>query len=54
MQRYLEHDNNVRLNGATGYITPQDMPAGRQQEIDAARDRKLKEATADSLPSSRD
>ena len=39
---YVEHYNNVRLNSATGYITPKDMlAAGRQQEIHAERDRKL-------------
>jgi len=38
---YVEHYNNVRLNGATGYITPKDVLAGRQQEIHAERDRKL-------------
>jgi hypothetical protein len=32
---------NVRLNSATGYITPEDMLAGRHQEIHAERDRKL-------------
>jgi putative transposase len=36
--------NNVRLNSATGYITPKDMLAGRQQEINAQRDRKLEAA----------
>jgi len=41
---YVEHYNNVRLNSATGYITPKDMLAGRQQEIHAERDRKLEEA----------
>jgi len=35
---------DVRLNSATGYITPQDMLAGRQQEIHAERDRKLEAA----------
>ena len=38
---YLEHYNNVRLNSAIGYITPKDMLAGHQQEIQAERDRKL-------------
>jgi hypothetical protein len=38
---YVEHYNNVRLNSATGYITPKDMLAGHQQEIQAERDRKL-------------
>jgi len=34
----------VRLNSATGYITPKDMLGGRQQEIHAERDRKLEAA----------
>jgi hypothetical protein len=38
---YVEHYNNVRLNSAIGYITPKDMLAGHQQEIQAERDRKL-------------
>ena len=38
---HVEHYNNVRLNSATGYITPKDMLAGRQREIHAERDRKL-------------
>ena len=33
--------NNVRLNSATGYITPKDMLAGLQQEIHLERDRRL-------------
>ncbi len=37
----VEHYNNVRLNSAIGYITPKDMLAGHQQEIQAERDRKL-------------
>ena len=41
MQGYVDHYNNVRLNSATGYITPKDMLAGRQLEIHAERDRKL-------------
>ena len=41
---YVDHYNNVRLNSATGYITPRDMLAGRQQEIYAERDRKLETA----------
>ena len=36
--------NNVRLNGAIGYITPKDMLGKRQQEIHAERDRKLEAA----------
>ena len=41
---YVNHYNNVRLNSATGYITPKDMLAGWQREIHAERDRKLEEA----------
>src|SRR5262249_5782392 len=44
VEGYVEHYNDVRLNSAIGYITPQDMLAGRQQEIHAERDRKLEEA----------
>ena len=40
----VDHYNNVRLNSATGYVTPKDMLAGRQQEIHAERDRKLEAA----------
>jgi hypothetical protein len=40
--QYGEHYNNVRLNSAIGYITPKDMLAGHQQEIQA--DRKLEAA----------
>jgi hypothetical protein len=32
------------LDSAIGYIAPIDMLAGRQQEIDTERDRKLEEA----------
>jgi len=41
---HVEHYNNVRLNSAIGYITPKDMLAGHQQEIQADRDRKLEAA----------
>ena len=34
---YVDHYNNVRLNSATGYVTPKDMLAGRQQGIHAER-----------------
>jgi putative transposase len=44
VQGYVDRYNNVRLNSATGYITPKDMLAGRQQEIHAERDRKLEAA----------
>jgi len=41
---YVEQYNNVRLNSAIGYITPKDMLAGHQQEIQAERERKLETA----------
>ena len=41
VEGYVEHYNNVRLHSATGYLTPKDMLAGHQQEIQAERDRKL-------------
>lgn len=44
VEGYVEHYNNVRLNSAIGYITPNDMLAGRQKEVHAERDRKLEEA----------
>ena len=44
MQGYVDHYNNIRLNSATGYITPKDMLAGRQRDIHAERDRKLEAA----------
>jgi len=37
-------DGDVRLNSATGYITPKDVLAGPQQEINAERDGKLEAA----------
>jgi hypothetical protein len=44
IQTYVDRYNTVRLHSAIGYVTPQDMLAGRQAEIHAARDRKLEEA----------
>ena len=44
IQQYVDHYNNVRLHSAIGYVAPMDMLAGRQKEIQAARDRKLEEA----------
>jgi hypothetical protein len=44
VQGYVEHNNNVRLNSAIGYIKPKDMLAGHQQENQAERDRKLEAA----------
>jgi transposase InsO family protein len=43
IQTYVDHYNTVRLHSAIGYVTPQDMLAGRQAEIHAARDRKFEE-----------
>ncbi|MFZ0879041.1 MAG: integrase core domain-containing protein, partial [Candidatus Acidiferrales bacterium] len=43
-ESYVAHYNNVRSNSAIGYITPKDMLAGHQQEIQAERDRKLEAA----------
>ena len=41
---YVEQYNTVRLHSAIGFVTPADMLAGRQNEIHAARDRKLEQA----------
>jgi hypothetical protein len=49
---YVEHYNNVRLNGAVGYITPKDLLTGRQQEIHAGRDRKVGGGTETAADSS--
>ena len=40
----MDHYNTVRLHSAIGFVTPADMLAGRQEEIHAARDRKLEAA----------
>ena len=40
VEGYVEHYNHVRLKCA-GYVTPKDMLAGRQREIQAGRDLKL-------------
>jgi putative transposase len=44
IQRYVNHYNTLRLHSALGFVTPQDMLAGRQAEIHAVRDRKLEVA----------
>ena len=44
IQRYVEHYNTVRLHSAIGFVTPEDLLAGRRDEIHAARDRKLEQA----------
>ena len=41
---YVEHYNTVRLHSAIGYVTPKDKLLGREDEIFAARDRKLEAA----------
>jgi len=42
--RYVEHYNAVRLHSAIGYVTPNDVLAGRAEAIFAERDRKLEAA----------
>jgi transposase InsO family protein len=44
---YVDHYNHVRLHSAIGYIAPADKLAGREEEIWAARDRKLESARAE-------
>ena len=44
IQDYVDHYNTVRLHSAIGYVTPADMLAGRQKEIQTARDQKLEQA----------
>jgi putative transposase len=41
IQQYVDRYNYLRLHSAIGYVTPKDMIAGHQQEIQAERDRKL-------------
>jgi len=44
IRQYVDHCNTVRLHSTIGFVTPADILAGRQVDIHAARDRKLKEA----------
>ena len=44
IQQYVYRYNYVRLHSAIGYVTPNDMLAGRQAEVHAERDRKLEKA----------
>ena len=51
---FVAHYNEVRLHSAIGYVTPEDRLAGRQEEICAARKRKLAEASTASAASCQD
>lgn len=42
--RFVDHYNGIRLHSAIGYVTPNDVLAGRQKQIWAERDRKLETA----------
>jgi putative transposase len=42
--QYVTVYNEQRLHSGIGYVTPQDMMAGRQAEVHAARDSKLERA----------
>jgi transposase InsO family protein len=44
IQQYVDRYNYIRLHSAIGYVTPNDMLAGRQVEIYTERDRKLEAA----------
>lgn len=44
VSEFVRSYNNERLHSAIGYVTPADMMAGRQKEIQSARDRKLETA----------
>jgi len=44
IESYVNYYNTVRLHSAIGYVSPQDMLAGRLAEIHAARDCKLEQA----------
>ena len=44
VDRYVEHYNTVRLHAAIGYVTPRDRMEGRDQVVQAERDRKLETA----------
>lgn len=44
LDRYVKYYNNERLHSAIGYVTPADRLAGRAEQIQQERDRKLAEA----------
>jgi len=46
VDEYVDHYNNIRLHSAIGYVTPTDKREGRDQQIQAERDRKLEAARA--------
>ena len=43
---FVDHYNDIRLNSAISYITPKDMLARHQREIQADRHRNLEAARA--------
>ena len=45
IHQYVDHYNTVRQHSATGFVTPVNTLADRQQEIHTAQDRKLHEAS---------
>jgi transposase InsO family protein len=46
VERFVTHYNGERLHSAIGYVTPNDVHAGRQKAIWTERDRKLEAARA--------
>lgn len=44
VEQYVQHYNCVRLHSAIGYVTPLTRLRGEQQQVFAARDRKLESA----------
>ena len=46
VERFVAHYNGERLHSAIGYVTPNDVLAGRQKAIWAERDHKLEAARA--------
>ncbi|MBK8013958.1 MAG: transposase [Deltaproteobacteria bacterium] len=44
VEEFVRHYNSVRLHSAIGFITPDDMAAGRAADIWRERDRKLEAA----------
>lgn len=44
VENFVYHYNNVRLHSSIGYVTPADMLAGKQEQIQNQRDKKLEAA----------